>query len=232
MILNVTDISSKFKLAQTTVRLLYWFPYGITAIFALFLGLNPTRRLALFLLKENSLVENLTFLAFMVGCILGLKLSLKFHQRAQNKVLKWLIVLISIAFFIIAMEEISWGQQFLKFETPEWMGGMNAQNELTVHNISTFQGKSEILRLLFGLAGLVGIGLNRNKFFQRVAVPYVLISFVIVIIVISVFDVYDDFYPISQQLSTGVQRLSELVEMLIAFLGCLYMWLLLRSNDS
>ncbi|WP_345273128.1 hypothetical protein [Flaviramulus aquimarinus] len=181
------------------------------------------------LLKENSLVENLTFIAFFLSFLYSIKLVRKIKAKTHSKIYKLIIGFMAIVFFFIAMEEIAWGQQFFNFETPENFKKINAQDELTLHNINGLQGESEIFRLAFGLAGLVGLFLNKNRVLSPIAFPFMLSSYLLVIISISVFDVYDDFYPVSSNISIGVQRLSELIEMLIGFTALLYILLLIRK---
>ena len=121
------------------------------------------------------------------------------------------------------MEEISWGQQFIKFETPKEFMRINAQNELTLHNINYFQGKSEIFRIFFGIMALFGLYLQKWKYFSMVSVPFILFQFVLVILIISILDLSDDYYPISREIQNGTHLLSELIEMLIGLFSLLYL---------
>ena len=43
--------------------------------------------------------------------------------------------LLAVIMFISFGEEISWGQRVLGFETPQFLAGLNAQNETNLHNI-------------------------------------------------------------------------------------------------
>lgn len=47
------------------------------------------------------------------------------------------LALFAVAFAIIALEEISWGQRIFGFETPESIRGLNRQHEFNFHNIRT-----------------------------------------------------------------------------------------------
>ncbi|GAA4889478.1 hypothetical protein GCM10023311_11910 [Flaviramulus aquimarinus] len=221
--------STAFRLSKKKILAIYFFPYIITCLFAFMLVYNKARLYALMLLKENSLVENLTFIAFFLSFLYSIKLVRKIKAKTHSKIYKLIIGFMAIVFFFIAMEEIAWGQQFFNFETPENFKKINAQDELTLHNINGLQGESEIFRLAFGLAGLVGLFLNKNRVLSPIAFPFMLSSYLLVIISISVFDVYDDFYPVSSNISIGVQRLSELIEMLIGFTALLYILLLIRK---
>ncbi len=59
-----------------------------------------------------------------------------------QQVSRWLLMLgfigVSIAFFFVAGEEISWGQRILGIETPAEYAAVNTQQELTLHNHHAF----------------------------------------------------------------------------------------------
>lgn len=48
-----------------------------------------------------------------------------------------LVALISLALFLVGMEEISWGQRLFGFATPERLAEMNWQSEFNLHNVQT-----------------------------------------------------------------------------------------------
>lgn len=221
--------SIAFKLSRKRILVIYFFPYIVISLFTFLLAYNKTRLFGLLLLKENSLVENLTFIAFFLSFLYSIKLVRKIKTETNGKIYKLIIGLLSIMFFVIAMEEIAWGQQFFNFATPEKLNEINVQGEVTIHNINGFHGKTEILRLIFGIAGLVGLYLKKNKLLSPIALPYILHSYLIVIISVSVFDVYDDFYTVNSNIKMGVRRLAELIEMLIGFTALLYTLLLIRK---
>lgn len=115
--------------------------YGaITAIlisicFLLIFLFNPTwfNELA----KEDYPVEWLSaFLLFSSSCIFAYLSLKRFSFGKKSKVIKWSFFLISMAFFVIAMEEISWFQRVIGFETPDAFSN-NIQDEFNLHNFST-----------------------------------------------------------------------------------------------
>jgi hypothetical protein len=129
------------------------------------------------------------------------------------------------------MEEIAWGQQLFKFETPDTFKQINAQQELTLHNINSLQGKSEIFRLIFGIGGLIGLSLNRSQSFKYLALPKILLPLLLIITLVTLFDFYADFYAINPNLNKLLYKLSELIEFLIGVSGFLYIFLLYRANQ-
>lgn len=57
----------------------------------------------------------------------------------------------AVGFFVVAGEEISWGQRIFGFKTPENYAKMNTQHELTLHNYGPIFGKVYMVYMYFGL---------------------------------------------------------------------------------
>lgn len=224
--------SGLLNLSKSNIYAFLLFPFFLTAIIGILLISSKTREFALMLLEENSLFENLTFIFLMAGFIIGIMLFVSLKKENTLKLERIFLLFFSLGLFLIAMEEIAWGQQFFKFETPEPFLKYNAQGELTLHNVNNLQGKSEYFRIFFGLIGILGLYLNRIKSIKIIAIPYVLASFIAVILVISIFDLYDDYFPIHKAITIGTQRLSELMEMLIGLVSLLYLILLKRKLNQ
>lgn len=116
-------------------------PNGISICGYLFLCLNT----ALFkylllsgwsgsavLVQEDSLVENLTAVYFLLGGLLLFATALVEQDTFRRRV----YTLGYLAFLFAAGEEISWGQRIFDFPTPQILREINAQGEFTLHNIS------------------------------------------------------------------------------------------------
>ena len=129
------------------------------------------------------------------------------------------------------MEEIAWGQHFLHYATPEWMEEINRQGEMTAHNIGPFQGKSELFRLAFGVGGLVGL-LAPWPWIDRIRVPWSLASALVIITVFVAFDAIGDTHILSRRADSYFARMSEVVELLIAYVGLMYVVLHLGCRRS
>ncbi len=56
-------------------------------------------------------------------------------RSAGHRGLSYFHLALAFAFFLFAMEEISWGQRIVGFGTPEALGGVNQQGETTIHNL-------------------------------------------------------------------------------------------------
>ncbi|MGZ0017104.1 hypothetical protein [Yeosuana sp. AK3] len=123
------------------------------------------------------------------------------------------------------MEEISWGQWFLHFNTPINWEKINMQGETTLHNLKGMQGNSELLRILFGVGGLLGIILRSEFNFKFIGAPKVLMTWFIIIIVQSVVDTFTNMNNIPINIDYAIQRISEFIELLIASSALIYLWM-------
>ena len=85
--------------------------------------------------KENGFVENLQAL-FILFAIILLFLARPLYK--QNKVINFFLIIKIIALIYYLGEEISWGQHFFKWNSPEFFITNNIQNETNIHNISNF----------------------------------------------------------------------------------------------
>lgn len=111
---------------------------------------------------EGNLMETLTAIAFGVSSIFIL-LTIRSRLLAENQQGRsskwWLIAYISVmlGLFVLAMEEINWGQTYLGWQTPEILSEFNRQGETNLHNIIVaFEWLYYPLVLLFPLEVLSG----------------------------------------------------------------------------
>lgn len=83
-----------------------------------------------FLGREDGVFEYLTALLFLCASVLSF-LNIGLHQR---KVERLVYLLLGVGFLLCVGEEISWGQRFLGFATPENVAAVNVQGEVNLHN--------------------------------------------------------------------------------------------------
>jgi len=178
----------------------------------------------LLIVEENYPVELITFFGYFFAGILGLTLAWQGWKRREGFILVGVYTLFSLGMLFIGMEEISWGQTFFGFDTPAFVQG-NMQEEMTIHNLQGLQGNSEYYFVTFGVAGLLGAWVFTFKPFRKVSVPAILILWFAIISIIGGIDLINDFVPIHSKFDTLVITLSEVIEMLIALAGFLYLWL-------
>ena len=150
------------------------------------------------LLGENRPVELLTFLALLAAAVLAARQAWRL-RRGEPRLWVAFYALLAVGLFVVAMEEVAWGQWFLGFDTPEALEGLNQQGETTFHNVGPLQGRDELLRLAFGCAAVVGLLLHRSARFRRIAVPPLLAPTVAVIVLHAVTElVLDELATLSE----------------------------------
>lgn len=109
---------------------------------------------------RNALGEHFQFIFYFLSfifCCLTLHGVKKLPYPATSRLL---ITLFAALALFIAMEEISWGQRYLNWSTPQFWQNINYQNETTFHNLDIIQKKNasgtNFLRLSFLFTGLFG----------------------------------------------------------------------------
>ncbi len=85
------------------------------------------------LVQEDGSLEWMTFWAFMLAAV-GFWLIAR-QQRRAGQGTPWLTLGVALFCFVVAMEEISWGQRVLGYRPPEYFLKENFQQELNIHNV-------------------------------------------------------------------------------------------------
>ena len=63
--------------------------------------------------------------------------------------------IITLAMLFVGLEEIAWGQILFGWKTPENIAAVNAQNQITLHNLEYFQNYLDLNLFLVSVATLV-----------------------------------------------------------------------------
>jgi hypothetical protein len=102
------------------------------------------------LYKEDHLFQNFTaLLLFGSSSFMGARLA------KPGGLGRWCLFSGAMFFFILGMEEISWGQRIFNWETPEAWSKVNYQDETNVHNLF-----NPILKYIYAAGNLLlGYGL-------------------------------------------------------------------------
>ena len=206
-------------------------PFIVSFVYSALLTYKPTRAFAIQMADENYPVEILTFLFLLVGGIYGMRMTMKARHRKTINTL-WTVFYVTFSVFLLltAMEEISWGQWFFHFHTPEAIARINTQQEFTLHNLNGLGGHTVWLRLAFGVGGFVGLALWYGpRFFRPVAVPPILWAWFLCITGFALGDLVTDYVLVGSKLDALFAVMSEVVELLIAVVGFLYLWLKSRE---
>src|SRR5439155_11526423 len=130
-------------------RLLLILP--LIAVVALILTV-PHPNLYHFLIDEDHVIEWSQFLAILAASVAFALVAWR-TLRAGRRGLGLLFILVAAGAFVVAGEEISWGQRFLGFVTPDALKDINHQGESNIHNISSLQRVFNLGEMLVGLYG-------------------------------------------------------------------------------
>ena len=99
--------------------------------------------------EEDQLFEWLTFLFFLVASFVFILL----FTKTKN----FFFLILFLALFFAAGEEISWGQRLFNIDTPQKFMEKNVQDELTIHNLDLFSTVDSSGRTKTGLEKLLTI---------------------------------------------------------------------------
>lgn len=118
--------------------------------------------------RKEGLLEIVSALFFIGAAVQFTRFSFSTMQQRLDPTYPCLpvfFILAAVASFFIGMEEISWGQHYLRFDTPEWVDSRNYQSELNLHNFLP-QNALDIATILFFWILFIGVAvLNFSKQF-------------------------------------------------------------------
>ena len=122
--------------------------------------------------QEDEYLEWGTFWAFMFAaavCVLA-----GVYQRRASGRLPWFLLGLGVFCFVVAMEEISWGQRIFAYRPPAYFLEHNFQQELNFHNvISTKLRKLALKMVILGygvVLPLLGLQPGIKRLFARMGV--------------------------------------------------------------
>lgn len=124
---------------------------GILLVLNFFIvyAFNYNRPLLDKLTTENGIFETLTVIFYLFAATLAVKhiWGIK-HKRVNTGMRKWWLILAALFFVFVAMEEINWGQTYLKFSVPSTLSDINFQNQTSLHSIKIpyFDGEIKTLK--------------------------------------------------------------------------------------
>lgn len=88
------------------------------------------------IIREDGPVEYATGIAYCLSCMVAISVAYEFYKK-NDKTSGHLYFLLSSGFFLLFMEEISWGQRIFGVASPEFFVAHNEQQELNLHNFMT-----------------------------------------------------------------------------------------------
>jgi hypothetical protein len=219
------SFSKQYGLPGSLERWIALFPIIVFVFFAVAMSFEPTQDFAFGLVKENNVVDWLTWVPSLFGGILSLMLAKRERQRRKEWMIWVFYLVFALGLIFLAGEETSWGQDFYRYRTPGLFQRWNEQGDVTLHNLGGMNGRNHFLRLAFGLGGLIGLLAWKSERFRDIAPPRVLQAWFWLIAAKSVLDIFLISSAGKTMPSYIISELSEVIEMLVAVAGLLYVWL-------
>ncbi len=176
---------------------------------------------------EDKIAENIQVLLWSISFVLCFRISKMLKVHGEHVVSSMYMALTVGLFFIIG-EELSWGQRFFGWSTPELMREVNKQSETNIHNIHGIGTTFKWLQLIVGAYGtILPILLFRSNILQRfnsrfrfkfdlswVVPHYTLVPFFVVPFV---WRIYRNLFEAPKEYYFAISEFSEVVELVLAF---------------
>jgi hypothetical protein len=149
------DVASNARaigVSQRTARWAFWVPLVGAVLVAATFG---HRRAYYWLLAEDHPVEWLQFALVFAGSLLALLAAFRLFRQG-DRFGGVLLTVFALGMFVIAGEEISWGQRVFAFGTPSDLASVNNEREFNVHDITKgvpLQSAFKLVELLLGFLG-------------------------------------------------------------------------------
>ena len=142
------------------------FAFWIPVIFALFITvadhMTPETQTADWLYAEHGVNETVQWIIAFIAVYIGACAA--FISDAPKWQRVWAAIA-ALGCLYIGLEEISYGQQFFKWNTPEYWSAINDQNETNFHNTSSWGDQKPRALLMVGIiiGGLIFPLIRRFK---------------------------------------------------------------------
>ena len=201
---------------------------------------------------ENGLVEQLQIIFLLVSIFLLIKFF-KFSVNYFYIYISLIIFLYLIGVIYYFFEEISWGQHFFGWKTPEFFSEINHQNETNLHNTSSIFNElpRNLLLIWCSISFILIRFINFNyKKLRFLIIPNLNLKFISILIlfffipdfVINKFDLAPG-HPakndteiflnnLFEVISFNFIRLSELLELLFNYYVVSHAYYLVRFNSN
>ena len=111
------------------------------------------------LFRKEGLFENLTFVLYLLSAAACTIAALRTHRNPaldHHRFVALFYLACALVFFLVAGEEVSWGQRVFDIKTPEVLVALNYQQETNVHNLLS---QSRLDAITKGIAVVFLLGL-------------------------------------------------------------------------
>lgn len=207
-----------------TLNMLWGILPACFAIIWTFLEFNLSQSHLTNAVNENGAIELLQFLILIFGLLICLYKFFKI-DTTHIPFIKAIHGLFAVGFIYIAGEEVSWGQWFFFWETPEIIMLYNDQGETNIHNMSSWldQKPKTLIQLGIVMSGIILPIILRYrsnyipKWLENLLPPFQAIFTASIYCFVKIIDEYCNF--------TGAivyTRASEIIEVIIYYYLVLY----------
>ena len=143
---------------------------------------------------EGGLIEYGTSLAYILAFAFSIPIAKYFLNQKQ----KWwgiLYYLFAFVLLFIGLEEISWGQRFFGWQTPDFFLTNSSQTDTTLHNLEWFSHHLHNIYILIGFVGSFGWLIISKNSLIRYFIPSWFISsyFLTSLVIFTILEYTDGF---------------------------------------
>jgi hypothetical protein len=193
-----------------------------------------SRPLYRFVTMEDGPVEWGQFLFYAAACIVAAGIALK-RFKAGHPWQALMFAGFAFANFFIAGEEIAWGQRIFGLQTPDDLKAINAQGEITVHNIGRVQDLFNMVMFLAAGYGVVASFANKQIQMERYwdQANYLLVPPLFLVPTFLVAFAYKFIrYTVVRTPGFTVTKYAEVAELCVVFGFFVFTWLNYRRLAS
>lgn len=183
------------------------------------------------LMSESGPIELLQFIPVSAAFAVAVAVIFRISPSRRPALFAWVLIA-ALACFYVAGEEVSWGQHFLNWDTPEYWKALNDQHETNLHNTSSWLDQKPRLILLVGII-TGGIVIPLLQCYRPAALPekfsIIYPSAALMPVALLVIGPYLAQELTEHLFKRGVfQRVSELQELYMYYFVLLYLVMLRR----
>ncbi len=106
-----------------------------------------------FSIQEDEYLEWATFWGFLLAVAVNLNAAHHYHNATKR--FPWFLLGLALFCFLVAMEEVSWGQRVFGYRPPAYFLEQNFQQELNLHNVVDRDYRKLVLKLIIVGYGVV-----------------------------------------------------------------------------
>ncbi|MFV1968962.1 MAG: hypothetical protein ACC628_26380 [Pirellulaceae bacterium] len=177
--------------------------------------------------EEDQFAETMQVFCYVAAWVLCLFVTW-YHVKAKHRLIALLYVVLCFGLLFLIGEEVSWGQRFVGWGTPESLAAINKQNETNLHNIHGVGSKFKWIQLLVGAYGTIlpivflrrGL-LARHRELVDAVVPH--LTLVPFFLPMFAWKLYRNLGPTPERFYYVITNYNEVIELILAMGFLLFM---------